>query len=148
MNQLDSGVFGFDKCKDTDLFDDQTDEKSVASNDSYQAYVIAPIVKGGFCYVGVGLVYKPTSISAGCIAKCKIFLNSFFLSCGDLLDVDAREVYLLRKCWGVSPLSQPLSTWTCLDLLTPSPGIQDPKVTPGTPVYHSSSLTFRLKTAS
>ena len=56
--------------------------------------------------------------------------------------------YLLRKCQGVSPLSQPLQTWTCLDLLTPNPGIQDPKVSPGTPVYHSSSLTFRLMTAS
>ena len=51
MNQLDSGVFGFDKCKGTGLFDDQTDGKSVASNDPYQAYVIAPIVKGRFCYL-------------------------------------------------------------------------------------------------
>ena len=57
MNQLDSGIFGFDKCKEH-LFDDQTDEKSVASNDPYQAYVITPIVKGGFHYVGIGLVYK------------------------------------------------------------------------------------------
>ena len=59
MNQLNSGVFGFDKCKGTDLFDDQTDEKCVASNDPYQAYVITSIGKGRFHYVGVGLVYKP-----------------------------------------------------------------------------------------
>ena len=69
MNQLDSGVFGFDKCKGTGQFDNQTDRKSVASNDPYQAYVIAPIVKGGFRYIGVGLVYKPASISASHIAK-------------------------------------------------------------------------------
>ena len=43
VNQLDSGVFGFDKWKATG---NQTDEKSVASNDPYQAYVIIPIVKG------------------------------------------------------------------------------------------------------
>ena len=120
----------------------------MASNDPYQAYVIVPIVKGGFRYIGVGLVYMPASISAGHIAKCKMFLDSFFSSCSDLPDVDACEVYLLKKCWGVSPLSGPLPTWTCLDLLTSNPGIRDPKVSPGTPVYHSSSLTFRLMTAS
>ena len=58
VNQLDSGVFGFNKCKGTSLFDDQSDGKSVASNNPYQAYVIAPIVKDGFCNVGMGLVYK------------------------------------------------------------------------------------------
>ena len=82
------------------------------------------------------------------LPKCKMFLNSFYSSCGDLPDVDAHEVYLLRKHQGVGPLSQPLQTWTCLDLLTPNPGIRDPKVSPGTPVYHSSSLTFRFMTAS
>ena len=96
----------------------------------------------------MSLVYKPASTSASCIAKCKMFLDSFFSLCGDLPDMDAHEVYLLRKHWGVNPFSQPLPTWTCLDLLTPNPGIQDPKVSPGTPVYHSSSLTFRLMIAS
>ena len=33
-------------------------------------------------------------------------------------------------------------------LLTPNLGIWDPQITPGMPVYHSSSLTFRLMTAS
>ena len=141
INQLDSGVFGFDKYKGIALFDDQRDVRSVASTDPYQAYVIAPIMKGGFWYVGMGLVFKPTTISAGCIAKCKMFLNSFFSLCGDLPNVEPREVYLLRKCRDVGPLSQPLPTWTCLDLLTPNPGIQDPQITPGMPVYHSSSLT-------
>ena len=129
-------------------FYDQTDVKSVASTDPYQAYVIAPIVKGGFWYVGMGLAFKPATIGAGHITKCKMFLVSFFSSCGDLPDMEPREVYLLRKCWGVGPLSQPLPTWRCLDLLTPNPGIQDPWVNPGMPVYHSSSLTFRLMTAS
>ena len=122
--------------------------KSLASTDPYQAYVIAPIVKGGFQYVCVALVFKPAIIGAGYITKCKMFLDSFFSSCGDLPDMQPREVYLLRKHWGVGPLSQPLPTWTCLDLLTPNPGIQDPEVNPGLPVYCSSSLTFRLMTAS
>ena len=85
---------------------------------------------------------------SGRITKCKMFLNSFFSSCGDLPDVEPREVYLLRKCQGDGPLSWPLPTWTCLDLLTPNPRIRDPQITPGTPVYHSSSLTFRLMTVS
>ena len=147
VNQLDSGMFGFDRCKGKTLFDDQTDVKSVASTDPYQAYMIAPIVKGQFQYVSVGLVFKPATIGAGHIAKCKMFLNLFFSSCGDLPDMEPREVYLLMKCQGVGPLSRPLPTWTCLDLLTPNPGIRDPQVNPGTPVYHSSSLTFRLMTA-
>ena len=105
VNQLDSGMFGFDRCKGMALFNNQTDVKSVASTDPYQAYVIAPIVKGRFRYVGMGLVFKPATIGAGCIAKYKMFLNSFFSSCGDLPDVEPREVYLLRKCQGVGPLS-------------------------------------------
>ena len=87
VNQLDSGMFGFDDCKGTALFDDQMDVKSVASTDLYQAFVIAPIVKGRFWYVGVGLVFKPATIGAGHIAKCKMFLNSFFSLCGNLPDM-------------------------------------------------------------
>ena len=40
------------------------------------------------------------------------------------------------------------SSYAGLSVLTPNPRIQDPKVSPGTPVYHSSSLTFRLMTTS
>ena len=123
VNQLDSSMFGFDRCKGMTLFDDQTDVKSVASTDPYQAYVIAPIVKSRFWYVGVGLVFKPATIGAGHIAKCKMFLDSFFSLCGDLPSVEPREVYLLKKHQGVGPLSRPCPTWTCLDLLTPNPGI-------------------------
>ena len=123
MNQLDSGVFGFDKCRGASLFDDPTDGGGIAPSDPYQAYVITPVVKDRFRYIREILVYKPASISAGCIAKCKMLLNSFFSSCSDLSDMNACEVYLLRKRQGVSPLSQPLPTWTCLDLLTPNPGV-------------------------
>ena len=122
VSQLDGSVFGFDRCKGTILFDDQMDVRGVASTDPYQAEsASSPIVKGGFWYVGVDLVFKPATIAAGCITKCKMFLNSFFSSCGDLPDMEPREVYLLRKCWDVEPLSQPLPTWTCLDLLTLNP---------------------------
>ena len=69
------------------------------------------------------LMWALYSINAGLITKCKMYLNSFFSSCGDLPDVEPRGVYLLRKRRGVDPLSRPLATWTCLDLLTPNPGI-------------------------
>ena len=104
VNQLDSGMFGFDRCKGMSLFSDQTDVKSVVSTDTYQAYVIAPIVKGGLQYVGVGLVFKPATIGTGHITMCKMFLDLFLL-CGDLPDMEPRVVYLLTKCWGVGPLS-------------------------------------------
>ena len=98
MLQLDSGVFGLDRCKDTSLYDNQTDEKSVTSTDPYQAYVVAPIMKGGFKYISMGLMYKPAIVRLGHIAKCKMFLDSFFSSCGDLPDIEAQEIYLLWKC--------------------------------------------------
>ena len=115
---------------------------SVTSTDPYQAYVVAPIMKGGFKYIGVGLMYKPVTVRLGIIAKCKMFLDSFFSSCGDLPDIEAQEIYFLRKCRGVSPISHPLPTWACLDFMTPNPGVRNPQICPDTPVYHSSSLTF------
>ena len=149
MNQLDGGVFGFDKGKGT-LPDDPT-EDSMSPSNPYQAYLIASMVKGDFQYVSVGLVFKPASIIAGHISKCKTILNSFFTSCGDLPDVAAREVYLLRKCQGVGPLSCPLPTWACLDLLTSNPGVGEPRVKPANPtvpLFHHSRLTLRLLTPS
>ena len=142
MLQLDSGVFGFDRCKGTTLYDDQTDEKSVTPTDPYKAYMVAPIMKGGFKYIGMGLVYKPAVVRPGHIAKCKMFLDSFFSSCGDLPDTEAQEIYLLRKCRGVGPLSCSLPTWACLNFITPNPGVRNPQIHPDAPVYHSSTLTF------
>ena len=146
--QLDSGVSGFNRCKGTILYDGQADEMSVASTNPYQVYVVAPIMKGGFKYIGMGLIYKPAIVRPGNIAKCKMFLDFFFSSCGDLPDVEAQEIYLQSKCRGVSPLSCPLPTWACLDFVTPNPGVRNPQISPSTPVYHSSSLTFQLMTAS
>ena len=147
MLQLHSGVFRFDRHKGMTLYDDQTDEKSVTSTDPYQAYMVAPIVKGGFKYISMGLVYKPAIVRPGCTAKCKMFLDSFFSSCGDLPDMEAWEIYLLRKCRGVGPLSHPLPTWAHLNFIIPNPGVRNPQIHPVTPVYDSSSLTFQLMTA-
>ena len=130
------------------LYDDQADEKGATSTDPIQAYVVAPIVKGGFKYIRVGLMYKPAIVRLGCIAKCKMFLDSFFSSCGDLPDIEAQEIYLLRKCRGVSPLSHLLPTWACLNFITPNPGVRNPQIHPDTPVYHSFSMTFQLMTPS
>ena len=98
MNQLNSGVFGFDRCKGSVLFNDQMEVNSVTSTYPYQVYLIAPSVKGGFWYVGVGLVFKPATIGAGHIAKCKMFLKLFSSLFGHLPNVEPREVYLMRKC--------------------------------------------------
>ena len=68
--------------------------------DPYQAYVIAPIVKGGFRYV-VGLVFRPATMRVGYTTNCKMFLDSFFSLCGDLLDV-ARGVSFEKALWHLS----------------------------------------------
>ena len=102
------------RCKGTTLYDDQADEMSVASANPYR-----------FKYVGMGLIYKPAIVRPGHIAKCKMFLDSFFSSCGDLPDVEAQEIYLLKKCRGVGPLSCLLPTWACLDFVTLNPGVRN-----------------------
>ena len=58
-------------------------------------YVVAPMVKGGMHYVGVGLVYKPHNLLAGNIKKCAMCLRTFFDRCESEIDVAPSQVYFL-----------------------------------------------------
>ena len=61
----------------------------------YQMYVVAPMVKGGMHYIGVGLVYKPHGLFAGNVKKCATFLRTFFDRCESEIDVAPSQVYFL-----------------------------------------------------
>ena len=76
--------------------------------DMYQMYIVAPMVKGGMHYVGVGLVYKPYGLFAGNIKRCVTFLRTFFDRCESEIDVAPSQAYFLRKRSGVGPLCHPM----------------------------------------
>ena len=44
--------------------------------DMYQMYIVAPMVKAGMTYIGVGLVYKPHFLYAGNVKRCTTFLRT------------------------------------------------------------------------
>ena len=58
----------------------------------YQMYVVAPMVKGGMYYIGVGLVYKPHGLFAG---NVKNVPHSSGLS---LIDVKVKLMWPPAKC--------------------------------------------------
>ena len=64
--------------------------------DMYQMYIVAPMVKAGMTYVGVGLVYKPHGLFAGAIERCARFLRTFFDRCESEIDVAPSQAYFLR----------------------------------------------------
>ena len=67
----------------------------------YQMYIVAPMVKGGIHYIGVGLIYKPYGLFAGNIERCATFLRTFFDRCESGIDVAPSQAYFLRKRRGV-----------------------------------------------
>ena len=97
--------------------------------DMYQMYVVAPMVKAGMTYVGVGLVYKSYGLFAGGIQRCATFLRIFFNRCESELDVAPSQEYFLQKRRGVSPLCHPMPNWTCVDSIIPCPGVIDKEST-------------------
>ena len=72
--------------------------------DMYQMYIVAPMVKAGMTYIGVGLVYKPRGLFAGGVERCATFLRTFFDRCESEVDVAPSQAYFLQKRSGVSPL--------------------------------------------
>ena len=58
-------------------------------------YIVAPMVKAGMTYIGVGLIYKPHGLFAGGIKRCAIFLRTFFDRCENEMDVAPSQVYFL-----------------------------------------------------
>ena len=61
----------------------------------YQMFIVAPMVKGGMHYVGVGLVHKPHGLFAGNIERCATFLRTFFDRCESEIDVAPSQAYFL-----------------------------------------------------
>ena len=63
--------------------------------DMYQMYIVAPMVKAGMTYDGVGLVYKSHGLFAGNVKRCATFLRTFFNRCESEIDVAPSQAYFL-----------------------------------------------------
>ena len=88
-----------------------------------QMYIVAPMVKAGMTYIGVGLIYKPHGLFAGDVKRCTTFLRTFFNRCESEIDVAPSQAYFLQKRRGVSPLCCPMPTWICVNSIIPCPGM-------------------------
>ena len=114
----------------------------------YQMYIVAPMVKAGMAYIGVGLIYKPHGLFAGDIKKCVAFLRTFFDRCESEIDVAPSQAYFLQKRRGLSPLCHPMPTWICVNSIIPCPGVIDKKGADTVGVHSSQTITFRMIIAS
>ena len=61
----------------------------------YQMYIVAPMVKAGMIYVGVGLIYKPHGLFAGDVKRCATFLRTFFDRCESEIIMAPSQAYFL-----------------------------------------------------
>ena len=140
LAQYDSGTFLFHLTDGGYGFD------AVGSPgiDMYQMYIVAPMVKGGMHYVGVGLIYKPHGLFAGNINRCATFLRTFFNRCESEIDVAPSQAYFLQKRRGVEPLCCPMPSWICVNTLIPCPGVVDKEGADTISVHSSQTITFRM----
>ena len=60
LSHLTEGGYGFDVLGSPGI-------------DMYQMYIVAPMVKAGMTYIGVGLIYKPHGLFAGGIKRLQCF---------------------------------------------------------------------------
>ena len=116
--------------------------------DMYQMYIVAPMVKAGMTYVGVGLIYKPHGLFARGIERCTLFLRTFFDRCESEINVAPSQAYFLQKRRGVGPLCHPMPTWICVDSIIPCPGVIDKEGADTFGVHSSQMITFRMMIAS
>ena len=114
----------------------------------YQMYIVAPMVKAGMTYVGVGLVYKPLGLFAGNVERCATFLRTFFDRCESEIDVAPSQAYFLQKRRGVGPLCHPMPTWICVNSIIPCPGVIDKEGADIVGVHSSQTITFRMMITS
>ena len=82
LSHLTEGGYGFDVLGSPSI-------------DMYQMYVVAPMVKAGMTYIGVGLIYKPHGLFAGGIKRCATFLRTFFNRYESEVDVAPSQAYFL-----------------------------------------------------
>ena len=135
LSHLTKGGYGFDVLGSLDI-------------DMYQMYIVAPMVKAGMTYIGVGLIYKPHGLFAGGIKRCATFLRTFFDRCESVVDVAPSQAYFLRKRRGVSPLCHPMPTWICVDSIIPCPGVINKEGADTIDVHSSQTITFRMMITS
>ena len=131
LSHLTEGGYGFDVLGSPGI-------------DMYQMYIVAPMVKAGMTYIGIGLIYKPHGIFAGGIERCATFLGIFFDRCESEVNVAPSQAYFLQKRRGVSPLCCPMPTWICVDSIIPCPGLIDKEGANMVGVHSSQTITFRM----
>ena len=112
--------------------------------DMYQMYIVAPMVKAGMTYIGVGLICKPHGLFTGGIKRCATFLRTFFNRCESRIDVASSQAYFLQKRRGVGPLCHPMPTWICVDSITPCPGVINKEGADTVDIHSSQTITFRM----
>ena len=111
-------------------------------------YLVAPMVKVGMTYVGVGLIYKPHGLFAGGVKRCATFLRTFFNRCESEINVAPSQAYFLQKRRGVGPLCHPMPTWICVDSIVLCPGVINKEGADMVGVQSSQMITFRKMIAS
>ena len=135
LSHLTEGEYGFD---------------IIDSNciDMYQMYVVVPTVCIGISYVGVGTVYRCSSLHIGDIEDCTIFLKTFFTCCESSVNVAPSQAFFLRKRRELGPLCRPLPSWICIDTVTLCPGVVDQEGAQSRAIYSTQVLTFHMMLAT
>ena len=108
----------------------------------HQMHIAAPMVKAGMTHTWVGLNYKPHGPLTGGIERCATPLRTFFDRCESEIDVAPSQAHFPQKRRGVGPLCCPMSTWICVDYITPCPGVADM-----VGIHSFKTTTFRMMTA-
>ena len=114
----------------------------------YQMYIVAPMVKAGMTYVGVGLIYKPHGLFAGNVKRCTTLLRTFFDRCESKINVASSQAYFFQKRRGVRPHCHPVSTWICVNSIIPCPIVIDKERADTVGVHSSQTITFRMTIAT
>ena len=111
-------------------------------------YIVAPMVKAGMTYTGVGLIYRPHGLFAGNIKRCATFMKTFFDGCESEIDVAPSQAYLLQKRRGVGHFCHPMPSWIGVNSIIPCAGVNDKEGTDTVGVHSSQTITFRMMIAT
>ena len=131
LSHLTEGGYGFDVLGSLGI-------------DMYQMYIVAPMVKAGMTYIGVGLIYKPHGLFAGGVERCATFLRTFFDRCKSEVNVAPSQAYFLQNRRGVGPLCYLMPTWICVDSIIPFPGVINKEGADMVGIHSSQTITFRM----
>ena len=134
LSHLAEGEYGFD---------------IIGSNciNMYQMYMVVPTVHHGIPYVGVGIVYRCSSLHIRDIKDCTIFLKTF-ACCESSVNMVPSQAFFLRKRRELGPLCLPLPLWICVNTITLHPGVVDPEGAQSRAIYSTQELTFCMMLAT